>query len=260
MLGVFVFLAQLCLTLTHGWDSDKIAPGPTDCVNEPLTFCGVTFFCQCIWEMPTFLEARDGCGVSNAGINEEVHPILIDLNDDETLNRLNMEESLWEEIVEDIDEEESKEEDEEAHEEDTPEDPDTEGCGVPRNFTRNEEVFPMLSLRPATIAGINGSHYLPGNVEAILKIIHKRTGGQCKLLQRSIKKGCERKELKSFQNMNFTEYEGQWDHPFAIRVRLRKNMRRTVVNAVGLGYLDKYGMSENPCKVTPKKREVLCTI
>lgn len=76
-------------------------------------------------------------------------------------------------------------------------------------------------------------------------------GGQCKLLQRSIKKGCERKELKSFQNMNFTEYKGQWDHPFAIRVRLRKNMRRTVVNAVGLGYLDKYGMSENPCKVTP---------
>ena len=75
-------------------------------------------------------------------------------------------------------------------------------------------------------------------------------GGQCKLLQRSIKKGCEKSKLKSFKDMNPEEFDGQMDHTFAMRVGLRKNMRRTVVNAVGQTYQDKYSNLANPCRVT----------
>ena len=58
------------------------------------------------------------------------------------------------------------------------EDADTEGCGVYREFDQGGHVMGMLSLRPAKISGIKGSHYLPGNVEAILKIIHNRSMSQ----------------------------------------------------------------------------------
>ena len=56
------------------------------------------------------------------------------------------------------------------------EDPDTEGCGVVGFFHHNNnDSFPMFSLRPATLQNVRGSHYLPGNIEAILKIIHQRS-------------------------------------------------------------------------------------
>lgn len=253
MLCVFIttLIAQLCLT--HGWDPEKIAPGPTDCVDEPLTFCGVTFLCKCIWAMPTFFGTMEGCGLSNIGLGDgEVHPILIQANNDNTLDTLKEgEASLWEEIEED-----KEDEDKEESEDESPEDPDTEGCGVYKEFDQGG----MLSLRPAKISGIRGSHYLPGNVEAILKIIHNRTGGKCKLLQRSIKKGCERSKLKPFKDMDPAELESQGDHTFAIRVGLKKNMRRTVVNAVGQAYQDKYSNLANPCRVTKKKREVICLL
>ena len=50
--------------------------------------------------------------------------------------------------------------------------------------------------------------------------------------------------------MDPEELESQEDHKFAIRVGLKKNMRRTVVNAVGHAYQDKYLNRTNPCRVT----------
>jgi len=66
MLIALVTLLLIQPALSYGWDKDRIAPGPTDCTNEKLTFCGVTFLCKCIWTMPTILEAKRGCGIARS--------------------------------------------------------------------------------------------------------------------------------------------------------------------------------------------------
>jgi len=169
------------------------------------------------------------------------------------------EEGLWDEITE-----EEGDEDEVDGERFEPEDPDTEGCGVLGFFNRTNEEFPMLSLRPAMIQDVKGSHYLPGNIEAILKIVHKRTGGKCHLKQRSAKNKpdhCHKGKLKQFKEMNYAEYEKQGEeYDFAIRVGIgMRNMRKTVVNTVGQTYKDKYNMT-NPCYITKKRKEIVCLL
>ncbi|XP_063691395.1 uncharacterized protein LOC134823770 [Bolinopsis microptera] len=288
MLGrALVSLLFLQLSLTYGWDEDRKAPGPTDCTgNQNHTFCGVTFHCKCIWKMPTLMEAKKGCGVvvnvtqptddepdhevevkPDDELDElvEVYPILFPPRRSNSLKLMNSvednrEDDLWDEIGEDENEGDDMEDDEDDR-------PDTEGCGVGRHITRNNETFKMESLRPATIK--NKRFYLPGQIKTILEIVHQTTGGKCRIKQRSRKnkpKKCKKKNLKEYENLSLKEFEEQEHIPYVFRVGLGKSGMKEAAkltkDAVNQVYLDKYNCPEEdlPCFLAPQEKEILCTL
>jgi len=275
MLGALVSLLFLQISLTYGWDEDRKAPGPTDCTGDQnQTFCGITFHCKCIWKMPTLMEAKDDCGIIIDPVNNtEVHPILFPPRRGNSLKLMNTveensEDDLWDEISDDENEGDEMEDDEE----DMNPDPDTEGCGVLRDISRNNDTFGMESLRSATIK--NRTFYLPGNMKTVLEIVHQKTGGKCRIKQRSRKnkpEECKKKNLKEFKNFSIDEYEDQANKTYVFRVGLGiRGMKdqeakdaKAVKDAVNQAYIDRYDCLEKdlPCFLAPKKRkEILCQL
>ncbi|XP_063690481.1 uncharacterized protein LOC134823061 [Bolinopsis microptera] len=209
--------------------------------------------------MPTFMAARNDCGVvlQDDPDKKEVHPILFPPRRSNSFNLINSveengEDDLWDEIAEDENERDEMEDDEEE-EGLRPENPDTEGCGVFRDITRNNDTFGMESVRPATIK--NRTFYLPGNMKTILEIVHQKTGGKCRIKQRSRKnkpKKCKKKNLKEFKNFSIAEYEAQGGFHYVFRVGVGiRGMKEAAKDAVNQAYIDKYELPV-PCFLAPK--------